>query len=106
MPPSTFCLLAEDGGSRNGSFCRGLRFEAIEAQPGAVIRIGRTDLQIVSADAPPPLRPSDHTSFGELHGESLAMRLAFATLERAAAAGTDVLLQGETGTGKDLAAEE
>jgi DNA-binding NtrC family response regulator len=95
----------EDRGSRNGSFHGGVRFEAIEVRTGAIIRIGRTELQIAPADAPLPMRPSDSTSFGGLCGESLGMRLAFATLERAAEAGTDVLLQGETGTGKDLAAE-
>ena len=60
---------------------------------------------MLPATEPPPLRPSDETAFGALVGESLAMRQAFALLERAAAGGADVLLQGETGTGKDLAAE-
>jgi DNA-binding NtrC family response regulator len=95
----------KDNRSSNGSFCRGMRFEALEARPGTVIRIGRTDLQLVPVTEPPPLRPSDSKKFGSLVGESLLMRQAFALLERAATGEADVLLQGETGTGKDLAAE-
>jgi two-component system nitrogen regulation response regulator GlnG len=95
----------KDNKSSNGSFCRGMRFDLVEVKPGAVIRIGRTELQVAGAKEPPPIRPSESTSFGALVGESLVMRQVFALLERAAAGGADVLLQGETGTGKDLAAE-
>ena len=95
----------EDSQSSNGSFFGGMRFEAIEVRPGATIRIGRTDLQVAAANEAPPPRPSEHRSFGELYGESLAMRQAFGLLERAASGDADVLLQGATGTGKDLAAE-
>jgi two-component system, NtrC family, nitrogen regulation response regulator GlnG len=95
----------EDHRSSNGSYCRGMRFEVLEVRPGAVIRIGRTDLQVLPVTEQVPLKPSEAVRFGALVGESLAMRQAFAVLERAAAGGADVLLQGETGTGKDLAAE-
>jgi len=95
----------KDNRSRNGSFCKGMRFEVLEVRPGGVIRIGRTDLMVASAAEPTPLRPSEQTHFGALVGDSLAMRQSFALLERAADGGADVLLQGETGTGKDLAAE-
>ena len=94
-----------DRGSRNGSFYRGMRFETLEVTPGAVIRIGQSDLQVLLGDEAPPMRPSEARAFGDLVAESLSMRRAFAVLERAAAGGADVLLQGETGTGKDLAAE-
>jgi DNA-binding NtrC family response regulator len=95
----------EDSQSSNGSFFGGMRFEAIEVRPGAIIRIGRTDLQVAAASEAAPLRPSEQRSFGELYGESLSMRQAFGLLERAASGDADVLLQGATGTGKDLAAE-
>src|SRR5262249_6125363 len=48
---------------------------------------------------------SDRERFGLLVGHSLAMRAAFALLERAAATDATVLLEGETGTGKEAAAE-
>ena len=49
--------------------------------------------------------PSTNNKLGALVGTSLVMRQTFALLERAAAGDVDVLLLGETGTGKELAAE-
>src|SRR5690606_22104667 len=46
------------------------------------------------------------SSFGELHGESLTMRRLFATLSRVAQSDSTVLIPGQTGTGKELAATE
>src|SRR5678809_464368 len=48
---------------------------------------------------------SQRERFGRLIGRSTAMRSAFVVLEAAAASASTVLLQGESGTGKDLAAE-
>ncbi len=42
--------------------------------------------------------------FGEMIGRSAAMRKVFATIEQVAPTDVDVLLQGETGTGKELVA--
>src|SRR5262249_526410 len=64
-----------DPGSTNGSFCEGMRFQAIEAKPGATVRIGRTVLKIVpAAEAAPTLKPSASERFGELCGRTLVMR--------------------------------
>ena len=46
------------------------------------------------------------TAFGALVGISRPMRQLFAQIERAAAAPLDVLIRGETGTGKELIAQE
>jgi DNA-binding NtrC family response regulator len=94
-----------DAGSTNGSFYDGLRFQQLELPPGAVIRIGLTELQLLPAGARVPSRPSERTSFGALFGTSLKVRQTFALLERLAPAQADVLVQGETGTGKELCAE-
>jgi DNA-binding NtrC family response regulator len=53
--------------------------------------------------APPPL--SDRTELGPLVGRSAPMRAAFAFLEKAAPTDATVLIEGETGTGKEGAAE-
>jgi transcriptional regulator with GAF, ATPase, and Fis domain len=52
----------------------------------------------------PELPPSQARRFGELVGESLAMREVFAVLERVAAGDATLLVEGETGTGKELVA--
>ena len=94
-----------DLGSRNGTFVD--RIPVIEAplRAGALLGLGRTQLRfdVGTQEREIPLSPRDR--FGRLRGASIPMRAAFALLEAAAASGTTVLLQGESGTGKDLAAE-
>jgi len=89
--------------SRNGSFCNGVRFREIEAGPGAVLRLGRTELVLESASR--AAGEEGPESFGRLRGRSPAMRRVFALLERVAASDAPVLVRGETGTGKELCAE-
>ncbi|OJH41219.1 sigma 54-interacting transcriptional regulator [Cystobacter ferrugineus] len=99
-------VLAVDLDSRNGSFCEGLRFSQMELRPGSVITLGTTELKVVPEDSREramPLSGRDH--FGALVGTSRKMREVFTLLERMAPGGSDVLIQGETGTGKELCAE-
>ncbi|MET0404679.1 MAG: FHA domain-containing protein, partial [Cystobacter sp.] len=99
-------VLAVDLESRNGSFCEGLRFSQMELRPGSVITLGTTELKVVPEDTRErnmPLSGRDH--FGALVGSSRKMREVFTLLERMAPGGSDVLIQGETGTGKELCAE-
>jgi two-component system nitrogen regulation response regulator GlnG len=94
-----------DQASTNGSFCEGMRFNSVDARPGATVRIGRTVLKVAPAAEPRPgLPPSQATRFGDLVGQTLRMREVFAVLERLATSTADVLLSGETGTGKELCA--
>jgi len=95
-----------DNQSTNGTTCDGTRFSVVEAKPGAEISLGRTVLRLVPAETRASVRPpSERTSFGELLGQSLPMRQVFALLERLAQVDSDVLIRGETGTGKELCAE-
>ena len=48
---------------------------------------------------------SERERFGNMVGQSQAMRTVFETIERAAASEATVLLEGETGTGKEISAE-
>ncbi|SEL45119.1 DNA-binding transcriptional response regulator, NtrC family, contains REC, AAA-type ATPase, and a Fis-type DNA-binding domains [Stigmatella aurantiaca] len=99
-------VLAIDLDSRNGSFCEGLRFSQLELRPGSVITLGTTELKLVPEDTRErSLLLSKKNNFGALVGNSRKMREAFTLLERMAPGGADVLIQGETGTGKDVCAE-
>ncbi|MBK7858140.1 MAG: sigma 54-dependent Fis family transcriptional regulator [Archangiaceae bacterium] len=94
-----------DAGSRNGSFVGDVAFKTVELRAPAHLRIGRTELKLVTrAETAPALAPSLSDRFGGLRGKSLAMRSLFATLERAARGDADLLILGETGTGKDVCA--
>ena len=94
-----------DLGSRNGSFHRGARFTQLTIGAGEVVRIGTTDLKLVSATAGARLMPSAQERFGRLVGRSLVMRELFAVLEQVAGSDAPVLIGGETGTGKEVCAE-
>src|SRR5258706_4980518 len=98
-------LHVRDLGSRNGSFHRGARFSQITIGSGAVIRIGHTELKLVSGERQPGIMPATVERFGGLVGKSLAMREAFALLQRFAESDAPVLITGETGTGKEVCAE-
>jgi two-component system, NtrC family, response regulator GlrR len=97
--------VVRDLGSRNGT--RIDRVAVIEAplRDGALLQVGRSELRfdLGTRDVAIPLASRDH--FGRLCGRAIPMRAAFAQLEAAAASTATVMLQGESGTGKDLAAE-
>ena len=97
---------ATDLNSHNGSFCEGLRFSELELRPGNVVTLGTTELKLVPEDSRErSLTLTTRERFGALVGSSRKMREVFTLLERMAPGGSDVLIQGETGTGKELCAE-
>ncbi|HEY2745286.1 MAG TPA: sigma 54-interacting transcriptional regulator [Polyangia bacterium] len=91
--------------SKNGSFHEGARFREIYIGTGAIIRVGDSELQLVCGERGVPLPASDSDRFGGLIGRSLMMRQLFTVLARAAASDTAILVNGETGTGKEVCAE-
>ena len=90
-----------DSGSTNGTWLDGHRIVEAFLAPGAELVVGGTTLRFDVDGGASPVRPSDSSSFGGLVGESIAMREVFATLERVAPKMLSVLVQGETGTGKE-----
>jgi transcriptional regulator with GAF, ATPase, and Fis domain len=97
-------LRLRDLGSTNGTRVDGLRVTDAFVQPGAILKVGEVELAVRIESVRLEVLPSDNTSFGEVLGESVPMRTIFAVLERIAATDATVLLQGETGTGKDVVA--
>jgi DNA-binding NtrC family response regulator len=97
---------AIDAGSRNGSYCEGMLFSELQVRPGAILSLGTTLMKIVPDDGRDRFLPlSTRDRFGALVGSSHRMRELFTLLERLASGDSDVLIQGETGTGKELCAE-
>jgi len=97
-------FVAIDLGSTNGTWFEGSRLGEARLAPGATLLVGRSALRIEPEAQPLDVVPSQARRFGELVGDSLAMREVFAVLEKVAPAEVTVLLEGETGTGKELAA--
>jgi transcriptional regulator with GAF, ATPase, and Fis domain len=97
-------IVVRDAGSTNGTTCEGVRIFDAEVPAGALLRIGGTSIRIEVGDEPAFVEVSSHEAFGELVGTSFEMRRLYAMLERIATSDTTVLVQGETGTGKDVVA--
>jgi DNA-binding NtrC family response regulator len=94
-----------DTGSRNGTSVDGVRVNDAFLRGGSAVRVGRSTVRFEFVDGRNQLSLSKARQFGKLRGESVAMRQAFAVLERAAGSSATVLLEGETGTGKGLLAQ-
>ena len=94
-----------DLGSSNGTLLDGVRVERAIVGAGNVLTLGRTQIRVDFGGDRARVPLSDRHRFGTLVGESMAMRATFAMLERAADTDATVLLEGETGTGKEAAAE-
>jgi DNA-binding NtrC family response regulator len=93
-----------DLGSKNGTELDGVQVIQAIPRDGSSIRVGGSALQLKIGDGNNPMPVSERTSFGGLVGESVAIRTVFALLERVANSEATVLLEGETGTGKEAAA--
>lgn len=96
--------VARDLGTTNGSFTHGSRFRELILGYGAELRLGRTVLKFVSHHQASEL--AEHHRFGGLVGQDAKMRRLFGLLRNAAATHATLLIEGETGTGKELVAQE
>ncbi|MGZ5969227.1 MAG: sigma 54-interacting transcriptional regulator [Polyangiales bacterium] len=93
-----------DLGSRNGTFVGDVRVVEARVPENAQIRVGGSALTLRAAPVPTAIDLWPHDYFGALVGRSAVMREMFARLARVAKGDGTVLLHGETGTGKELAA--
>jgi DNA-binding NtrC family response regulator len=95
-----------DLGSSNGTYVAGLRVLEVLLRGGEEVVLGDTTLRVArAAAAPDPNAVSARTSFGRVVGSSPAMRALYPFCERLAQTDVTVLIEGETGTGKEILAE-
>jgi two-component system response regulator GlrR len=94
-----------DLGSRNGTVVNGVAVSQAPLADGAVLTLGGTQLRFQLSTGALRMALSDRDRFGRMVGRSGPMRAVFALLEQAAASEATVLIEGETGTGKEATAE-
>jgi two-component system, NtrC family, nitrogen regulation response regulator GlnG len=99
-------VILRDQGSTNGSFIQGSRFKEITIGFGAEIKVGRTVVKYLPEEEVVQPELSESVSFGSLIGGDTKMRRLYRLLEDVARTDATVLIEGETGTGKELVAEE
>jgi DNA-binding NtrC family response regulator len=90
--------------STNGTFLDGVRVREAFLAAGSVIRLGETEIVFSPMEERIEVPKSDAQSFGELIGGSSPMQEVYGILERVSGTDATVLIEGETGTGKELAA--
>ena len=105
---------AKDGGgvvlrdldSTNGTFFQGSRFKEITLAFGAEFKLGRTVVKFLPEEEVVEPEISDADTFGSLKGQDPKIRRLFALLADIAVTNATVIIEGETGTGKELVADE
>src|SRR4029079_8839211 len=95
-----------DQGSTNGTFIQGSRFKEIAIGFGAEFKLGRTVIKFLPEEEIVDPEPIDQSAFAHLIGGDTKMRQLFKLMQDVAATEATVLIEGETGTGKELIAEE
>jgi DNA-binding NtrC family response regulator len=87
--------------SLNGTWLGKSRVVDVELASGTEITIGDSLLRLETDESLVSPLPGESETFGQLVGRSTVMRELFSTLERIAPKELAVLVQGETGTGKE-----
>jgi DNA-binding NtrC family response regulator len=95
-------VLLRDLNSTNGTFVGPVRIREVFLGPETRFRVGRTEMIFTQEDEVIDIVPSQEDSFEGVVGSSVAMRQVFGVLQRVAPTNLTVLIEGETGTGKEL----
>jgi DNA-binding NtrC family response regulator len=103
--PSRGRLRISDLGSTNGTFVNGVSILDALIEGGEEVRVGATIVRIERGAPSSNVRLPERTSFGRMVGWSREMRRLYPLCERLAATAVPLIIEGETGTGKEALAE-
>ncbi len=94
-----------DLGSTNGTFVDGVAVISAYVRGGEILRCGSTAMRLDVDDVAQPAQLPGAIRFGSTLGASVAMRRLYPLCERLAKARVPIIIEGETGTGKEVLAE-
>lgn len=97
-------FLIEDLKSSAGTWVNRVRVRDAYLKSGATIRLGNTQLRFSVLSEKVEIQPSQQGELGGIVGTSEAMRRIFGIIEKVAPTGATIVLEGETGTGKEVVA--
>ncbi len=96
--------LVRDMKSTNGTFLDSAEVKEAYLRAGSVIKAGEVELKFTPFEERIEILPSEKEALGDMVGKSPAMREIFGLVEKIAPTDATVLIEGETGTGKDMIA--
>jgi DNA-binding NtrC family response regulator len=97
-------LRVHDLDSSNGTYVGTLRVVEAWLEGGEILVVGESRLHVERVEGAPPARIVTDIAFGEARGVSREMRRLFPIFARLAQVDVPVLIEGETGTGKEVVA--
>ena len=97
--------ILSDVGSTNGTFIDGVRIREAYLAAGSLVTVGKTELRFETAKEQHKVKPMERDRMGGLIGQSLGMREIYEIVEKIAQTSATVVIEGETGTGKEVVAK-
>lgn len=97
-------FLLRDMNSTNGTYVNGTKVKEAYLAPGDIIKLGNTAIEFQAFSETAKIEPSSNEAFGAMVAKSRKMRQIFGILEKISPTFATVVIEGETGTGKDLVA--
>ncbi len=94
-----------DLASTNGTFINRVRIKEGFLKPGCTIGLGKTELKFYAGEEKVEIVPSKKDRCGDIIGRNARMRELYAIIEKIAPTSTTVVIEGETGTGKEVVAQ-
>src|SRR5262249_36111192 len=98
-------LRIHDLGSKNGTYIGGRKFIEAAISPSETFDLGDTRIRLLASDQPIEIPLLAAPEFHGILGCSVAIRALTAQIQQLATSDTTVLVQGETGSGKERVAE-
>jgi DNA-binding NtrC family response regulator len=102
---SDFGFHVLDLDSTNGTFVKESKIKECYVKENASVALGNSSIMICfDEESQTPVSPFPENNFCGIYGQSMAMRLLFDRIHKVASTDMTVLIQGETGTGKEMVA--